>query len=283
MKKRDYFIKSLNKNRHLRNFSRPSWMKSLDEPDSPFDTTPPSYRESSKIIHKMKSSGSASPFDHISVIASKRCPIQRSAVHRIIVYCWTKNVTPVIWREGSCVLIYKKGTPKEPSNFTSITLEAVCKSFYFAYSKSNVVASFEITVTLKQTFRKVFGRGSLAQSNAETLTYMINHARRYQRNLVMTLLDLKNAFGELDHNLITSVLHYHHVPDNIRSLIGSFYTNYAISVGTNDFITNSINVEKVFYKEIVSVRSFLICVLILWLELLRIRRSSSWDTTTPVL
>ena len=263
MKKRDYFIKSLNKNRHLRNFSRPSWMKSLDEPDSPFDTTPPSYRESSKIIHKMKSSGSASPFDHISVIASKRCPIQRSAVHRIIVYCWTKNVTPVIWREGSCVLIYKKGTPKEPSNFTSITLEAVCKSFYFAYSKSNVVASFEITVTLKQTFRKVFGRGSLAQSNAETLTYMINHARRYQRNLVITLLDLKNAFGELDHNLITSVLHYHHVPGNIRSLIGSFYTNYAISVGSNDFITNSINVEKVFYKEIVSVRSFLICVLIL--------------------
>ena len=267
----------------MRNFSRPSWMKSLDEPDSPFDTIPPSYRESSKIIHKMKSSGSASPFDHISVIASKRCPIQRSAVHRIIVYCWTKNVTPVIWREGSCVLIYKKGTPKEPSNFTSIALEAVCKSFYFAYSKSNVVASFEITVTLKQTFRKVFGRGSLAQSNAETLTYMINHARRYQRNLVITLLDLKNAFGELDHNLITSVLHYHHVPDNIRSLIGSFYTNYAISVGTNDFITNSINVEKVFYKEIVSVRSFLICVLILWLELLRIRRSSSWDTTTPVL
>ena len=96
-----------------------------------------------------------------------------------------------------------------------------------------------------------------------TLMYMINHARCYQCNLVITLLNLKNAFGELDHNLITSVLHYHHVPDNIRSLIGSFYTNYAISVGTNDFITNSINVEKVFYKEIVSVRSFLICVLIL--------------------
>ena len=80
--------------------------------------------------------------------------------------------------------------------------------------------------------------------HTETLTYMINHARRYQRNLVITLLDLKNAFDELDHNLITSVLHYHHVPDHIRSLIGSFYTNYTISVGTNDFITNPINVGK---------------------------------------
>ena len=97
---------------------------------------------------------------------------------------------------------------------------------------------------MKQTCRKVFGQKSLAQENTcKTLTYIANHARRYQRNLVITLLDLRNAFGELDHNLITSVLHYHHLPDHIRSLIGS-YTNYTISIGTNDFITNPINVEK---------------------------------------
>ena len=58
--------------------------------------------------------------------------------------------------------------------------------------------------------------------HTETLTYMINHARRYQRNLIITLLDLKNAFGELDHQLINSVLHYHHIPDHISSLVGSF-------------------------------------------------------------
>ena len=68
---------------------------------------------------------------------------------------------------------------------------------------------------------------------------MINRARCYQCNLVITLLNLKNTFGKLDHNLITSVLHYH-----IPSLIGSFYTNYTISVGTNDFITTPRNVEK---------------------------------------
>ena len=38
----DYFIKSLKKNKHLRDFSPPSFMKSLDEPDLPFDTTLPS-------------------------------------------------------------------------------------------------------------------------------------------------------------------------------------------------------------------------------------------------
>ena len=69
--------------------------ESQDEPDSLFDTTPPNYREISKVIHKMKSSGSACPFDHVSVIALKRCPILRSALHRIMVYCWTKKIIPV--------------------------------------------------------------------------------------------------------------------------------------------------------------------------------------------
>ena len=51
--------------------------------------------------------------------------------------------------------------------------------------------------------------------HTKTLTYIIYHARCYQSNFVITLLDLKNAFGELDHYLINSVLHYHHVPDHI--------------------------------------------------------------------
>ena len=110
-------------------------MKSLDESDSPFDTIPPSYREISKIIHKMKSSGSACPF--YNAIALKRCPLLRSALHRIFVHCWTKKVIPVTWRKGFCVLIYKKGTPKEPSNFRPITLEPVCAKVFKSLTKLN--------------------------------------------------------------------------------------------------------------------------------------------------
>ena len=35
--------------------------------------------------------------------------------------------------------------------------------------------------------------------HTETLTYMINHARRYQKNLIITLLYLTSTFDELDH------------------------------------------------------------------------------------
>ena len=55
-------------------------MKFLHKLDLPFDATPPSYREISKIIHKMKSSGSAGPFDHVNAIVLQRCPILRSFI-----------------------------------------------------------------------------------------------------------------------------------------------------------------------------------------------------------
>ena len=40
---------------------------------------------------------------------------------------------------------------------------------------------------------------------------IINKARIKLRSLVITLLDLKNAFGEVHHNLIQFVFGYHHI------------------------------------------------------------------------
>ena len=58
--------------------------------------------------------------------------------------------------------------------------------------------------------------------HTETLAYMTNHARRYQKNLINTLLDLTSTFDELDHQPINLILGYHHVPHYISSLVGSF-------------------------------------------------------------
>ena len=47
------------------------------------------------------------------------------------------------------------------------------------------------------------------------MTNIINQAKIKQRSVVITLLDLKNAFGEVHHNLIQSVLDYHHIPKDV--------------------------------------------------------------------
>ena len=70
--------------------------------------------------------------------------------------------------------------------------------------------------------------------HTEALTYVINHSRKKQRNLVVTLTELKNAFGEVDHKLLGEVLKYHKVPDHIITLITSLYTDDFISLATDN-------------------------------------------------
>ena len=76
------------------------------------------------------------------------------------------------------------------------------------------------------------------------MAYIINQARIRQRSLIITLLDLKNAFGEVHHNLIKSVLDYHRIPDHIQLIIESLYTNFKTSIITSNFNTPFVQVGR---------------------------------------
>ena len=69
------------------------------------------------------------------------------------------------------------------------------------------------------------------------MAYIINQAGTKQRSLVMTLLDVH-------HNLIQSVLCYHHIPDHIKILIKSPYTNFKTGIITSQFNTPFIHVGR---------------------------------------
>ena len=73
---------------------------------------------------------------------------------------------------------------------------------------------------------------------------VIDKARITQRSVVVTLLDLKNAFGEVHHNLIQEVLFYHHIPAKTQALISSLYNGFHTSVITDHYLTSAIPVRR---------------------------------------
>ena len=73
---------------------------------------------------------------------------------------------------------------------------------------------------------------------------IINNARLKQRSLIITLLDLKNAFGEVYYYLVSKVLKYHHIPPQIMILVKSLYRGFQTSIITSDFTTPYITVER---------------------------------------
>ena len=60
----------------------------------------------------------------------------------------------------------------------------------------------------------------------------------------MTFLDIRNAFGEVHHNLIDSILEYHHVPENIREIVKNLYSYFKISILTDEFFTDFVDKQK---------------------------------------
>ena len=60
----------------------------------------------------------------------------------------------------------------------------------------------------------------------------------------ITLLDLRNASGEINHNLIYSTLRYHMVPEELISIIKDIYTSSMITVAHGSSITQFVSVER---------------------------------------
>ena len=76
------------------------------------------------------------------------------------------------------------------------------------------------------------------------MTKGIIKARIKQRSLIITLLDLKNALGEVHHNLIFEVRRYHHIPNQISNHIRNLYTDFHTSIITSNFNSPFLNLGR---------------------------------------
>ena len=83
----------------------------------------------------------------------------------------------------------------------------------------------------------------------QSIAKVLNQARLKQRSLVIILLDLKDAFGEVHHNLIQAVLNYYHIPEHTRYLIRSLYIDFKTSILTYDFYTAFITVGRAVLQD----------------------------------
>ena len=79
-----------------------------------------------------------------------------------------------------------------------------------------------------------------------TVSSEMNYLHSTSRYLLVKFCpSKKNAFGEVHHNLIQTVQDYQHIPDHIKLLIKSLYTD---SIITPDFRTPFIIIGHVFWK-----------------------------------
>ena len=83
-------------------------------------------------------------------------------------------------------------------------------------------------------------------SGRADFSHIICQAKRNQRSLVVSLLDLKQAFGELHHNLILVVLAQHHIADNIIKAIMPIFEDFVSTTATVSFTSLFCHIKSVY-------------------------------------
>ena len=240
-----YFSKSLAKINPSKLFAIPSWIPKLSDPQVQFNLDPPTYQQITNIVRKMKSSGSPCPIDQLSIICFKRCPYLRTYLIDLIHEIWQSGIVPTEWKRACTILIHKKGNTNDPSNFRPITLESIPLKVFTSCLRNEIYSFLASNNFIEHTIQKGFTPNlSGTLEHTAQMADIINKARIKQRSVVITLLDLKNAFGEIHHNLIQSVLDYHHIPDHIKIVIKSLYTDFQTSIITSKFHTPFITVGR---------------------------------------
>ena len=241
----DYFKKLLRCSNPMRRFSIPSWIPQFKEPNQTFDESPPTYRDISKIIHKMKASGSPCPLEQSPIIVFKKSPYLRSYLTMIISKNWTAGEIPIIWKKAASILIHKSNSVNEPENFRPNTLESVPLKVFTSALRNKMFHFRRTNGFIEQRIQNGIVPGiSGNYEHTAHLAYLIRQVKRRQRSLVVTLLDLRNAFGEGHHRLIPVVLKYHHMPESVIQLIDSLYRNFCTTVITDSYSTEFMHVEK---------------------------------------
>ena len=201
----------------------------------------------------MKSSGSPCLLDQISIIAFKRCPYLQTYLTNIIRSVRSSEEVPSEWKKACTILVHKKGDTDDSANFRPITLDSVPLKFFTSCLRNSLYQFHLENNYVESKIQKGFSpmiSGTLEHTSQ--MANAINKARNKQRSLIITLLDLKNAFGEVHHILIFEVLMYHNIPNYIRNLIRNLYTDFRTSIITSLFNSPFLKVGRGgFSREIV--------------------------------
>ena len=168
---------------------------------------PPSYQTITSIMRLMKASTSPCLLDKISIICFRRCPHLRSFLTETIRVIWLSGRVPPEWKKAATILIYKKGSTDDPANFRPITLESVPLKIFTSCIRNSMFNVLKQNNFIEIQIQKGFTSNiSGTIDHTSFMSHVIDKARIKQRSLVITLLDLNNAFGEVYHNLIKSVI-----------------------------------------------------------------------------
>ena len=175
----------------------------------------------------MKAGAATCPLDQVSVLTLKKCPYLRTYLTCLIQKLWKGQNIPSVWKKAVTILIYKSEDPSDPKNFRPITLGNVFLKVYTSIIRNRICKYLQANDHIECRVQKGFiPKISGTIEHIQQLAHIIRQVKRKQKTLIVTLLGLKNGFGEVSHSLIPTVLQFHHIPREMQNIISELYSGF---------------------------------------------------------
>ena len=209
---------------------------------------------------KSKSNNSSPGPDGITYGLLKKLP----CTHHVLATLYSKLLKspnpPSTWGNSKITLIFKKGETDDPRNFRMIALSSVLgKTFHLLLSQrisSYLTSNGYIDKSTQKAFiSKING----VIEHCQCLHEILDHAKFNKRTVHCTFFDLEDAFGSVNHDLISFSLRRFKIPVEIQDYIKNLYSTLNGTVVTKEWSSKKFDFKKgVFQGDPLSPIIFLI-------------------------
>ena len=215
-----------------------TYVPTADTDDSLFAT--PSAAE---IIAKLRAMANSAPgkdrveYRHLRLLDPKG-----EILHLIYDRCFQQKDVPSPWKTATTILIHKKGPTNDVSNFRPIALMSCVYKLMMAIL-SKRMTTFAIDNDLLSAEQKSAQPSEGFYEHGYILQSIIGNARRLQKNVFLSWLDLRNAFGSVPHSAIFTTLYHMGFPEALVEMVRNVYTGATIEVRTDAGLTDTIPIH----------------------------------------
>jgi hypothetical protein len=217
-------------------------MEGMKRPAAPewlFDISRPTLQDYQKITKKKRNKASPG-FNNIGYVPYKKCPSILKVHTKISDKIWKTKSVPDEWAAAFVIMLSKSEIYDLPVEFRPIALTNCDGKIFFSVISNRFQTYLVKNKYIKRNKQKGFLAGVPGcTEHAFTLSEALNDAKRNQRQIVTTWIDLANAYGSVRHNLIQFALNWYHVPKIIQDILFDYYEKICACVIANDWTTGS--------------------------------------------
>ena len=199
-----------------------------------------------KATLKNFSSSSAPGCDEITYHHLKKL----HSIHHFLAALFSKilllsHQPPPNWCMAKTILIHKKGDPSQPSNFRPITLSSCISKLFHKIIARRLEAYLVNNDIIDTSVQKGFLTGiNGILEHILSINAMIQSAKERLQSLMISFLDLCNAFAVISHKLLMDMLILVQVPIEVRSYIRNLYSGLSTFTYTKEWSTPRMKVGR---------------------------------------